>query len=56
MEFAYVIRFGPFFFFFFFFFFGGGGGGFNVLISKLFGVFRNDEYFSGYEDFVDIFL
>ena len=35
-----------FFFFFFFFFFGGGGGGG--------GGFRN-EYFSGYEDFVDIF-
>ena len=37
-----------------FFFLGGGGGGSNFWISIFFW-FQTNEYFWGYEDFVDIF-
>ena len=36
----------------------GGGGhfwGFKILNSNIFGGFQKNEYFWGYEDFVDIF-
>ena len=54
LVFSYVRRLGP----FFFFGGGGGGGGWGVKIKNfnIYEVFRKNEFFGGYEDFVDIFL
>ena len=38
------------------FFFLGGGGGFKILNFNNFWGFQKNEFFWGYEDFVDIFL
>ena len=43
------------FFFFFFFFFLGGGGGLKLRISIFMRFSEKNEFFWGYEDFVDIF-
>ena len=42
--------------FFFFFFFLGGGGGLKLRISIFMRFSEKNEFFGGYEDFVDIFL
>ena len=51
MVFSYIRRLEPFFFFFL-----GGGGGWGVKIKNfnIYEVFRKNEFFGGYEDFVDI--
>ena len=51
LIFSYIRRPGP-FFFFLFFFLGGGGGVQNLEFQYFWGVQKN-EYFLGYENFVD---